>query len=160
VETQTHAHTDTVIEPVIIHPDTAERIKAGPMTMLVVEDGGHTSGSHAVIEFAFDGQFSPPKHIHHQHEEVIYVLEGEIELLVNDETVRLGPGGAFVTPIGLPHTFSNGGPGRLRFLLTISPAKHLGYFLDMAKVMQGQPDPQAIMTVMQRYGLEPMRTAQ
>jgi quercetin dioxygenase-like cupin family protein len=157
VEAQTQTKQGT--EAVIIHPETADRIQAGPMSMLVIEDGSHTSLTHAVIEFTFNGQFSPPKHIHHQHEEVIYVLDGEMELLVNDDTVRLGPGAAFVTPIGLPHTFSNGGTGPLRFLLTISPAKHLGYFLDMAKVMQGPPDPEAVKGVMQRYGLEPIRPA-
>jgi hypothetical protein len=63
-----------------------------------------------------------------------------------------------VTPIGLPHTCSNGGPGPLRFLLTISPASHVGYFAAMAEEMQasrGTPDPQTMMAVMQRCGLEP-----
>lgn len=145
------------IEPIIIHPESAQRIKAGPMEILVVEDGSHTSGTHAVLEFTLSGQFSPMPHIHRQHEEVIYVLEGEMALLVRDETVKLGPGAAFVTPMGLPHTFSNGGAGRLRFLLTISPARHLGYFLEMADVMQETPDPQKMMAVMERYGLEVIR---
>lgn len=63
------------------------------------------------------------------------------------------------TPIGLPHTFSNGGAGRLRFLLTISPARHLAYFEAVAQLMQaagGRPDPQAMIAVMQRWGLEPV----
>jgi mannose-6-phosphate isomerase-like protein (cupin superfamily) len=145
-------------EEIIIYPD-AERIKAGPMELLVIEDGTHTSGSHAVLEFTLNGQFSPPPHVHHQHEEVIYVLEGEMALPLRDRTVRLGPGAAFVTPIGLAHTFSNGGSGTLRFLLTISPASHLAYFLEMAEVLQGTPDPQTMMTVMRKYGLEPINQA-
>jgi quercetin dioxygenase-like cupin family protein len=149
---------DTTVEPVIIRAD-AERVQAGPMSILIIEDGSHTSGTHAVLEFTLKGQFSPPPHIHHQHEEVIYVLEGEMVLPFRDQTVRLGPGAAFVTPIGLPHTFSNGGDDTLRFLLTISPASHLGYFLDMAKVLQGGPDPQKMMSVMQQYGLEPIGPA-
>ena len=67
-----------------------------------------------------------------------------------------------MTPTGLAHTFSNGGDGVLRFLLTISPASHLGYFEEAAGVIraaQGRPDPQAIMAVMQRWGLEPVRAA-
>jgi mannose-6-phosphate isomerase-like protein (cupin superfamily) len=135
---------------------------AGPMTFRVIEDGEHTSGTHAVLEFTITGDFSPPPHIHHEHEEVIYVLEGVMALLVRDETVRLGPGAAFVTPIGLPHTFSNGGDGPLRFLLTISPASHLAYFDAVAEAMQaarGTPEPQTIMGIMQRFGLEPIRPA-
>jgi mannose-6-phosphate isomerase-like protein (cupin superfamily) len=128
--------------------------------MVVIEDGSHTSGTHAVVEFILDGQFSPPPHIHHQHEEVIYVLEGEIALHLGDDRIVLGPGAAFVTPIGLPHTFSNAGAGRLRFLLTISPARHLAFFEAAAEFLQGSPpDPKKILDVMQEYGLEPMRPA-
>jgi mannose-6-phosphate isomerase-like protein (cupin superfamily) len=155
-----HEHADEPVQPVVMMPGEGRRMGAGPMTMFVIEDGSHTSGTHAVMEFVVDGQFSPPPHIHHQHEEVIYVLEGEMALLVRDETVVLGPGAAFVTPIGLPHTFSNAGTGTLRFLLTISPASHLAYFETMAQAMQeakGTPTPETMMGIMQRYGLEPLR---
>ena len=115
-----------------------------------------------MLEFTINGQFSPPPHIHHQHEEVIYVLEGEMVLPVRDEVIRLGPGAAFVTPIGLPHTFGNGTDGTLRFLLTVSPASHLAYFVDAANVIRdakGAPEPAAIMAVMRQYGLEPVAPA-
>jgi mannose-6-phosphate isomerase-like protein (cupin superfamily) len=146
------------VEPVVIRPGEGNRMAAGPLEMLIVEDGSHTSGSHAVIEFTLDGQFSPPMHVHHQHEEVIYVLEGEMALPFGDDEVRLGPGGAFVTPIGLPHTFKNGGTERLRFLLTVSPASHLAYFTSMADFLNGKmPADQTMQDVMLRYGLEPVQ---
>lgn len=148
------------VEGIALAADGGRTIAAGPMTFRVIEDGSHTSRTHAVIEFTVTGQFSPPPHIHHQHEEVIYVLEGEMSILNRGKSVRLGPGAAFITPIGLPHTFGNAGNGPLRFLLTISPASHLAYFETMAEVLQaakGPPDPQAIMAVMQRFGLEPIR---
>lgn len=156
------SHTSEAVEPVVVKGSGSTRIQAGPMGILVIEDGSHTSGTHAVIEFTFDGPFSPPPHIHHQHEEVIYVLEGDMALPVNGELIRLGAGDAFVTPIGLAHTFSNAGTGRLRFLLTISPASHLGYFLAMAQSIQearGAVDPETTKAVMQRWGLEPVRDA-
>lgn len=156
------SHTSEAVEPVVVKGSGRTRIEAGPMGILVIEDGSHTSGTHAVIEFTFDGPFSPPPHIHHQHEEVIYVLEGDMALPVNGELIRLGAGDAFVTPIGLAHTFSNAGTGRLRFLLTISPASHLGYFLAMAQSIQearGAVDPETTKAVMQRWGLEPVRDA-
>lgn len=153
---------DATAQPIVVVSGAGRTIQAGPLVMRIIEDGSHTSGTHAVVEFTLSGQFSPPPHVHRQHEEVIYVLEGEMALPVGDRTIRLGPGAAFVTPIGLPHTFSNGGSGTLRFLLTISPASHLGYFEAVAQLMQaaqGRPDPQAIMSVMRRWGLEPVRPA-
>ena len=151
---------DATVQAIVVTASAGRSIAAGPLVMRIIEDGSHTSGTHAVVEFTLNGQFSPPPHIHRQHEEVIYVLEGEMALPVGGQTVRLGAGDAFVTPTGLPHTFSNGGDGTLRFLLTISPASHLGYFEAVAKMMraaQGRPDPQAMMAVMQQWGLEPVR---
>jgi mannose-6-phosphate isomerase-like protein (cupin superfamily) len=151
--------TSASIQPVVIKGSGAQRIHAGPMELLVIEDGSHTSGTHAVIEFTFNGPFSPPPHIHHQHEEVIYVLEGDMALPVQGEVIRLGPGDAFVTPIGLPHTFSNAGSGRLRFLLTISPASHLGYFEAISRAIRearGAVDPETTMAIMRQWGLEPV----
>jgi mannose-6-phosphate isomerase-like protein (cupin superfamily) len=153
---------DATVQPIVIDPGAGRSVQAGPLVMRVIEDGSHTSGTHAVVEFTQNGQFSPPPHVHRRHEEVIYVLEGEMALPVGDRTIRLGPGAAFVTPIGLPHTFMNGGDGTLRFLLTISPASHLGYFEEVAQLLQaapGRPDPQAMMAVMERWGLEPVRPA-
>ncbi len=147
------------IQPVVIKGSEAERVHAGPMEQLIIEDGSHTSGTHAVIECTFNGPFSPPPHIHHKHEEVIYVLEGDMALPVNGEVIRLGPGDAFVTPIGLAHTFSNAGTGRLRFLLTISPASHLGYFEAISQAIQeagGAVNPDTTMAIMRQWGLEPV----
>ena len=50
--------------------------------------------------------------------------------------------------------------GTLRFLLTISPASHLGYFEAIATMMRaalGRPHPQAMMVVMQQWGPAPVR---
>ena len=127
---------DATVQPIVVDASAGRDVQAGPMMFRIIEDGSHTSGTHAVLEFTLNGQLSPPPHIHRQHEEVIYVLEGEMALPVGDQTIRLGPGAAFVTPIGLAHTFSNGGEGVLRFLLTISPASHLGYFKEAAGVIR------------------------
>jgi quercetin dioxygenase-like cupin family protein len=150
------------VEPIVVRGGEGRTSQAGPLGLRVIEDGSHTSGTHAVLEFTITGQFSPPPHIHNQHEEVIYVLEGEMVLPVRGEVIRLGPGDSFITPIGLPHTFGNGTDGTLRFLLTVSPASHLAYFIDAADVIReakGAPEPAAIMDVMRRYGLEPIAPA-
>jgi mannose-6-phosphate isomerase-like protein (cupin superfamily) len=50
-----------------------------------------------------------------------YVLEGEAEFLVGDESVLLGPGSFVAAPPGVVHTFS-GGPGRSRLLKVHAPS--------------------------------------
>jgi len=153
---------DAPVQPIVITPGAGRRIQIGPLAMVVIEDGRHTSGTHAVLECTLTGQFSPPPHIHRQHEEVLYVLDGEMAVPLGEQTVRLGPGAALGMPIGVPHTFRNGGTGTLRFLLTIAPASHVGYFEEQAAAVQaagGVPDPQIMLPVMRRWGLEPLPPA-
>jgi quercetin dioxygenase-like cupin family protein len=59
----------------------------------------------ANIEFS-DGPTSKPDPFHsHPHEQVSYLVEGEIYLFVGDnEKVHLTPGDKFAIPSGIPHT--------------------------------------------------------
>jgi quercetin dioxygenase-like cupin family protein len=61
-------------------------------------------------------------HFHKLHVDSFYVLEGELEFKVGDETHRAGPGGFVSVPPGTIHAFTNPGPGSVRFLNVHSPA--------------------------------------
>ena len=57
--------------------------------------------------------FSPPLHLHRTEDEVMYVLEGEFRVRVQDQEHRLRAGDTMLTPKGVPHTYrvesANGG---------------------------------------------------
>ena len=52
-------------------------------------------------------------HSHADHIDSFYVLDGEIDFLAGEETVRLGPGSYFAAPIGVTHGFRPVGPARV-----------------------------------------------
>ncbi len=52
-------------------------------------------------------------HSHDDHIDSFYVLEGEVDFLAGEETVRLGGGSYFAAPIGLTHGFRPVGPARV-----------------------------------------------
>lgn len=56
-----------------------------------------------------------PNHRHHTCSETLFVLEGEIDHLVGDETVHLRSGDVLVVPAGMVHGASNMGdtPARM-----------------------------------------------
>jgi quercetin dioxygenase-like cupin family protein len=57
-----------------------------------------------VIDF-HDGPTSEPDPPHsHPHEQVSYVVSGEINFFLNNEPTRLGPGDMFTVPPNLPHS--------------------------------------------------------
>ena len=57
-----------------------------------------------VVDFS-DGPQAQPDPLHsHPHEQVSYVVEGDIIFVMNGEQTRLGPGDMFLVPSGVPHT--------------------------------------------------------
>ncbi len=76
-----------------------------------------------MLEFECTPEFGPvPPHVHDAHTDSFYVLEGEIEFTIGDETVIAGPGTFVAALAGVRHGFRNPGPGRARFLNIQAPA--------------------------------------
>jgi len=74
-------------------------------TLATIRLPGEASGGRfALIEFLFPRHASPPLHTHPQDESYV-VLDGELTLQSGDDRFELGPGGAAVVPMGVPHTF-------------------------------------------------------
>ena len=59
----------------------------------------------SVLDHRVPYGFSPPLHLHRTEDEVLYVLEGEFRLKVNDQEHRLGAGDVLLAPKGVPHTY-------------------------------------------------------
>ena len=62
-------------------------------------------------------------HIHHDHVDAFYVLEGELTFLIGreDQSVTVGAGGFVAAPPGLAHSFRNGGDRPARWLTIHAP---------------------------------------
>jgi transcriptional regulator with XRE-family HTH domain len=70
----------------------------------IVEEGGGSDGT-----------------LSHEGEEVGFVLEGHLELIVGDKTYALGPEDSFCFRSSIPHGYRNPGPGRARVLFINTP---------------------------------------
>ena len=59
-------------------------------------------------------------HLHHDSDEVVWVLEGEFTFKIGDEVFSGGPGTCAFLPRAVPHAWKNSdaGPGRAVFLYT------------------------------------------
>ncbi len=91
------------------------------------------------------------------------MLEGELEFMVGDGTVR-APAGSFVhAPKGVPHTYKNVGTTPARYVVTIRPAGLEAFFFEVSEPAEdpwapppdhGQEVIERIMAVAPKYGLE------
>jgi mannose-6-phosphate isomerase-like protein (cupin superfamily) len=59
-------------------------------------------------------------HVHHDSDEIAYVLSGEVTFKIGDQVTVGGPGTCAFMPRGLPHAWKSTGkePGRVLFLYT------------------------------------------
>jgi quercetin dioxygenase-like cupin family protein len=66
-------------------------------------------------------------HLHHDSDEVAWVLEGEITFKIGDEVSVGGPGTCAFFPRSVPHAWKNSGAQTGRVLFMYTPAAAGGY---------------------------------
>ena len=125
------------MDPSILQTRAGESFPFAGGTLTIKEDGSRTRGELAVVEIELPPNSSaPPQHLHHRHEESWYVLDGELEFTVGDQSTLLGPGGWGAGSIEVPHTFRNCGDTPARFLSTMTPGFYLEYFKELAAAIR------------------------
>jgi mannose-6-phosphate isomerase-like protein (cupin superfamily) len=75
-----------------------------------------------IVELRFGPDFEGvDPHSHPDHSDSFYVLAGEVEFLIGDDTVRVGPGSFVSAPAGRTHGFRNVGGSELRLVNIHAP---------------------------------------
>jgi quercetin dioxygenase-like cupin family protein len=75
----------------------------GVFTMKATNE--ETNGSLMLFEDRVVRGKTTPMHVHHHEDELIYVLDGELLVHAGGEEHRVGKGGLFFAPRGVPHAF-------------------------------------------------------
>ena len=120
-------------------------IKAG------VED---TGGPLAVMEGSFRSSSGAPAHVHRQHDETFYVLEGEFVFQLGMQTVKATAGTFVFVPRNVPHAFENVGnqPGRILGIMT--PGGYEKFFEELAQLPPSPPDQATFQKIFEKYDQE------
>lgn len=147
-----HAH--------FLAPTDGEQLLAGPLVHRVLEDGTYTDQRLGVLEGLMPpGWAGPPPHLHREHEETFFVIEGTVRFSSGTTEMVLPAGGFFTAPIGVPHGFGNASDTeRARVLLTVSPQRYVGYVRELENLKPGRNgllNPKDIVALMSRYATEP-----
>ena len=82
----------------------------------------------ALCVFEFRGRSGWPRHSHHDQDEWLYVVEGEIACDVGDRRLRLGRGESVFVPRSVPHAWASRGEGPATVLEVYHPAGRLEQF--------------------------------
>lgn len=129
-------NTSTLMAPIFGADDSLRWHDPFPGERVAIRvDSRDTAGRFGIGEAIVEPLVGPPLHIHHDADEVIYVLEGTVEFECDGRRLRSGRGGFLVIPKGVPHSFRNFGD---------RPARLLGIFMPgglerMFLAMSGRP---------------------
>ncbi len=148
------------IKEIVLAPGEGDRLTIGNSEVTFKAVGANTDGHLGLFENLIQpGGTAPGPHIHRHMEEMFYVLEGEVEILVGNQTVQGQPGAFVLVPRGTPHAFANRGSTPANLLIMFSPAgEREKYFEGLAQLMKnGQtPDREALLELMRRFDQEPV----
>ncbi|POX42879.1 cupin domain-containing protein [Streptomyces sp. Ru73] len=108
---------------------TANRKRGGDIRItLSPRTVGCTSGFGGTLRLA-PGEYVT-EHLHPYSEEFLHVVVGDLEITLDGEPVRIGPGDSLLVPIGVRHRLVNTGqePAQVVFHLSpLAPRPELGH---------------------------------
>jgi quercetin dioxygenase-like cupin family protein len=99
-----------------------------------------TGGAFAQIETDDPRGSGPPRHLHHNEDEMFYILEGEVTALVGEQRIDLGAGDYLFAPRGIAHSYVIRSE-RARMLVTLSPAGPEEMFVSLGVPVTGAEPP-------------------
>jgi mannose-6-phosphate isomerase-like protein (cupin superfamily) len=122
-------------EGLLVGPDEGKILQNPIGGRMVVKVGeGDTGGSYSVHDNVIPaGSPGPLPHLHRDHEETFYVLEGELTVQIGERRITAPVGSFVVIPRGVAHQPSNPGTEQTRVLLIFSPAGMEHFFEEAAE---------------------------
>jgi quercetin dioxygenase-like cupin family protein len=113
-------------EAVVVPPGAGERLVGSERVAYIKASLPALTLSLFELGPGFEG---PEPHTHEDHVDSFYVLDGEVEFQVSQETVRAGPGAFVAAPPGFVHTFTRPGPNGASLLNMHTPDAGFADFL-------------------------------
>ena len=84
--------------------------------------GVDTGGAYCLLEVSLAPGMRVPRHTHTREDEVYFVLAGELEVTVGEQTFVLRQGHTLLAPRDIPHQLRNSGNVTNHYLLVFSPS--------------------------------------
>jgi mannose-6-phosphate isomerase-like protein (cupin superfamily) len=89
------------------HPDQGETVSANGIRYTFTLSGADTANAYELMQVAVLPGLGPPAHMHSDYEESFTVLEGELMLYCEDQTIHATVSACVNIPRGAVHRFKN-----------------------------------------------------
>ena len=146
----------------IVVPPGAGRIGFPGEWKLTAQQG---SGAYSMVEIKVPKNSKlppgPAGHVHTREDESWYIIDGELQFEVGDETVTAGPGSLVYAPRNVPHSYRVV-KAPARYLLMFTPAGIEPLFAEVAELRKRYPNEgdeyhAELEKVQAKYGARPAK---
>jgi quercetin dioxygenase-like cupin family protein len=83
----------------------AATVPCGDGFITLAATAKQTHGQFRIVDFLILPGQEPPLHVHDRQDELFYVLEGQVDFILDTEVTPHGQGGSVNLPRGIPHGF-------------------------------------------------------
>jgi len=119
--------------PIVLGPGEGRAYAMGAMSAVFKADEAETGAAYSISEWFLEPHASGPgPHSHADHDDIFYVIEGTMSVLVGDDWVDAGVGSFVRAPAGVTHDFANRTDRRAGVLNIYIPG---GFERDMAGIV-------------------------
>lgn len=148
----------SIQQPTILGPGEGKKIAVGHSTLVVKLPCAVTGDALSMTEYELAANFpGPPPHKHKVFEHAWYILEGELNVTLDESTHTLTAGSFIYIPKRTVHAFANTSQKPARVLVVDIPGGFEQYYDDLEQAFgNGQPiDHQKMRDIQLRYDTFP-----
>ena len=143
----------TAMSSYLVEPTGGRVVMEGQLGVITKIPGTATNRVISVVEHPVAGRLLVPPHVHQDHDEWSYILEGRIGARVGDDEFIAPTGSYILKPRQIPHVFWNPDDGPARILEIITPSGLEEMFEQFGQLgARGELTPQTMGETAARYG--------
>lgn len=148
-------------QPIVSARAAAPAFNLGSSTLLRHISSEQTDGQYAVVEFVSEPGEGVGLHVHEREDELVYIVQGEVEVTVGENTMKASVGACALLPRAIPHGLVNAGLDTARVLAVLLPGGLDRFFEQLSdELAADRPHEAQIADLCRAYGvrfLEPAR---
>ena len=140
-------------QPIIVPPGSGKVLEFMGVTHKLMQP--QTGGAFYLFEVQFEPETGNSLHVHRYEDEVVYVLEGAIQIRLDNQKLQAGAGGVAHLPKNIPHALYNPMKTPLRFIAMTIPGGMEDFFDELSAANDaGTLNDMTHKEISRRYGIE------
>ena len=140
-------------QPFVVPPGSGKVLKLIGVTHKLISQ--QTGGGYYLFESEFDPESGNRLHVHAYEDEVVYVMQGTIQIRLGNGRLEASEGGVAHLPKGIAHALYNPLKMPLRIVALAIPGGMEQFFDELESAMQdGSMDDAKHREISRKYGIE------